>query len=524
MEEQTLYKKLKEYGDGDTYPYHMPGHKRKKLTAPLNDIADIDLTEIYDFDNVADPTGIFLDMQNSLAEYLGVQKSYYLVNGSTVGILIAISAAVRKGGKLLLARNAHKSTYHACCIRDIEPVYIYPDIIEGMNIFEAVTPEQVAKVLAEDRVDASEGERTDNTIDAVIIVSPTYEGRIADIKAIADIVHSYGIPLIVDEAHGAHLGFSDGVEGYAQSACKLGADIVIQSLHKTMPSPTQTAVLHVNSELVDINAIEKYLHVYQTSSPSYVLMAAMEASIDYMKEIGKERLKYLKNRFSTLVDDINKTCIYIEALPFEAGVQDPGKLIFSAKKAGLTGKELTDILREEYHLEFEMNVREYVLAMFTVADEDDAYDRLRNALFDIDAKLNELIRSGNMTLMSDNKSKPRPQSLSPQQLNTLQLSTKKPSTMQSNIQQSNINQSNIQQSNIAEYPMSVAWEMNGEFVDLRESSGHCANTFIGLYPPGTPILVPGEKISDTHVADLLNFIECGYEVTGITDGKIKVIN
>ena len=504
MSKQTLYEKLKEYGSGDIYPYHMPGHKRKRLTGAIKNIADIDITEIYDFDNLSDPNGILKNAQDSLAEYLGVQKSYYLVNGSTVGVLAAISAAVPKGGKLLISRNAHKSTYNACLIRNIEPSYIYPYIIEGLNICEAVTAKQISHALESDKL--SSKEKDNKTIDAVIIVSPTYEGRIADIKAIADVVHSYGIPLIVDEAHGAHLCFSDGIEGYSVSACKQGADIVIQSLHKTIPSPTQTAVMHVNSKLIDAEIVEKYLHVYQTSSPSYVLMAAMEASINYMKEFGRDRLAFLQDRFSDLVDVINNTCIYIEALPFIAGVHDPGKFVFSARKAGLTGKELTDILRDDYHLEFEMSVREYVLAMFTVADDEEAYSRLKEALIDIDKRISK----SDSDIVLSNRGK------------IFDTEPETPSKNETGAQ--NIcNGYEYYCMNEAVYPMSTAWEMKGEYILLQDAAGYCANDFIGLYPPGTPILVPGERITDRHIVDLQNYIECGYEVTGISDEKIKVI-
>ena len=461
----NLYDRLKNYSQSDSYPYHMPGHKRQKLTESLAAIADIDITEIYDFDNLADPVGILKEAQDRFASYMDVKKSYYLVNGSTVGILAAISAAVRKSGKLLIARNAHKSTYHAMCIRDIEPVYIYPEIIEDFNIFEAVKPEQVKDALD-----------NNSDIDAVIIVSPTYEGRIADIKSIAEITHSYSIPLIVDEAHGAHLGFINGLEGYSDSACRCGADIVIQSLHKTIPAPTQTAVLHFNSDLVDVKRIEKYLHVYQTSSPSYPLMACMESAVDYMIAGGAERLQYMKAQFEKLVDDINSKCIYIEALPFVPYIQDVGKLVFSAKKAGMCGKLLSDYLREQYHLEFEMSVKDYCLAMFTVADNEDAYSRLLNALVETDRILESITHNSN------------------------------------------------EHKNKAVIPMYKAWEMEGAEVELSEAAGSVANTFVGLYPPGTPILVPGERITEEHIRELSNYEELGYEVTGIHNGMINIIN
>jgi len=167
-----------------------------------------------------------------------MDKTYFLVNGSTVGILTGISACVSRHGKILIARNAHKSTYNAVCLRALTPVYIYPDVIEGYGFFDAVKPADVEAAL-----------RSESGIEAVVVISPTYEGRIADIREIAEIAHRYGVPLVVDAAHGAHLSFAfkDGrpISGYGESACMAGADIVVESTHKTLPAPTQTAVLHV---------------------------------------------------------------------------------------------------------------------------------------------------------------------------------------------------------------------------------------------------------------------------------------
>ena len=212
-----------------------------------------------------------------------------------------------------------------------------------------------------------------------------------------------------------------------------------------------------------------------------------------MKEFGADRLSFLRDKYCQLINDINSTCIYIEALPYEKGIQDPGKFIFSGRRAGLTGKALTDILRRDYHLEFEMCVREYVLAMFTVADEADAYDRLRDALISIDKKIQN------------------------------DATNFKKSLCDFELSQESICLKNVCLKNETVIPLSAAWDMKGEYKALKDAVGCCANDFIGLYPPGTPILVPGERITSQHVEDLNNYIECGYEVTGVVDGQIRVI-
>ena len=260
-----LFEKLSAYGESDYYPYHMPGHKRRLKTDTMRELAQIDITEIDGFDNLHDAQSILKQIQEEAAAAYGAEESFFLVNGSTAGILSAISTAVRPGGKILMVRGAHKSAYHAAYLRDLQIAYLWPGVhpLFGCNL--PATAKEVEEAL----------QQTPD-VQAVFIVSPTYEGLAADVKSIAEAAHKRNIPLIVDEAHGAHLGF-DG--RWPESSVKQGADLVIQSLHKTLPAPTQTAILHVNGKLVDRCRLRRFLGIYQTSSPSYIFMAAMEDAI-----------------------------------------------------------------------------------------------------------------------------------------------------------------------------------------------------------------------------------------------------
>ena len=229
---EHLFDKLERYGNSDIYPYHMPGHKRQVFGELPKEFFQRDITEIDGFDNLHQPEGILLELQDRAAALCGAEESFYLVNGSTGGILSAVSAAVPFGGHILMTRNCHKSAYHAAYLRKLKISYLYPDVLQDYDIYEAVTPDQVCLALEKEK-----------DIDAVLVVSPTYEGRIANIREIAAVVHEKGIPLIVDEAHGAHLGLNTLIH---ENSCRAGADIVIQSTHKTLPALTQTALLHVN--------------------------------------------------------------------------------------------------------------------------------------------------------------------------------------------------------------------------------------------------------------------------------------
>ena len=461
-----LLDRLTEYSQSDFYPYHMPGHKRNPAGAIPEDWTNRDITEIEGFDNLHDAQGILKDLQEKAAAAYGAEESFYLVNGSTSGILSAISAAVPFGGELLIARNCHKSVYHAAYLRQLKLHYIYPDVLEEYDICEAVSAEQVAEAL-----EAYPG------VAAVLIVSPTYEGRIADVKAIAEVVHEKGLPLIVDEAHGAHLGFSPE---FAINSARLGADIVINSVHKTLPAMTQTALLHVNGELVDRQALKRFLKIYQTSSPSYVLMSSIEEAVEIAAEGSVfEEFTALWQRLLTELSDLRK----LKILPkdFEEcrrNKQDIGKLIISTKETELSGPQLYDMLLSEYHLQPEMVCESYVLCMFTIGDTEEGYDRLAKALLAIDRQIQGARKPGFCKIQS------------PEMV----------------------------------VPFYAAWDREQEKVPLKEAAGRLAGEFLNLYPPGTPILVPGERITGETIDFLEKCISEGLTVQGISEeGNIRVI-
>ena len=293
---EQLDQKLEKYATGEIYPFHMPGHKRAGLFFP--NPYQIDITEIDGFDNLHHPEGILKDGMAHAAKVFGAKQTFYLVNGSTCGLLAAVSAAVPKRGRLLMARNCHKAVYHAAYLRELSVDYLYPQITEA-GIQGAIRPDEVRLALA--------GEKK---YDAVVITSPTYDGVVSDIEAIARIVHEHGIPLIVDEAHGAHFGFS---EAFPVSAKALGADVVIQSIHKTLPAFTQTALLHLQSDRVSEAEMRKFLGIYETSSPSYIFMAGIEKCVRMLenREIleninfffyGDDRLKEMRPKIQALPD------------------------------------------------------------------------------------------------------------------------------------------------------------------------------------------------------------------------------
>ena len=364
-----LEQKLNELEQSDIYPFHMPGHKRAFL--PFANPYAIDITEIEGFDNLHHATGILQEAQQKAADLYGAKKTYYLVNGSTCGLLAAISAAVPRGGKILVARNCHKAVYHAMYLRQLVPVYIYPEDT-ACGIQGQVTPQMVRKQLEQIP-----------DIRAVVITSPTYDGVVSDIKNIADTVHAYGIPLIVDEAHGAHFGFSPE---FPENATRLGADAVIMSLHKTLPALTQTAVLHRASDRIMAERVEHYLEIFETSSPSYVLMGSISQCMQWMRKYADT---WFEAYFTNLIWFREHAEKWKELRLWENPRKEPSKLVvLTGEKC--SGTEAAKWLREEFQIEVEMAAAGYILAMTSLADSRDGFVRLMDALTKIDERLQKI--------------------------------------------------------------------------------------------------------------------------------------
>ena len=382
-----------------------------------------------------------------------------------------------------MSRNCHKAAYHGVFLNRLRVEYIYPQIIEGFGIQGGLVPEDVEQVL-----------KTDHDIQAVLVVSPTYDGIVSDVEKIVEICHGCGIPLIVDEAHGAHFRYH---KGFPVSALDLGADVVIQSLHKTLPAFTQTSILHVKGDLVDRERLEHYLQIFQSSSPSYLFMAGMERCLRFMEEGkgteegmtgGRSMMDQFYHRLVKLRKELGAMKhlrLLEEDQKGKNGVYDLdiSKVIISTRGTGINGEELGEWLRREYHLEMEMCAAEYVTAITTVMDTEEGLRRLRNALLEIDGKLSDRVES------QDCGKKNQRYELKPETV------------------------------------MSIAdgWEQADKKISLEDSVGRISGEYIYLYPPGIPFVVPGEKISQEVVDLVKRYQKCGYSVQGMADQNCKEI-
>ena len=500
-----LLERLTEYVGSDAYPFHMPGHKRREIPDGIPggfpDPYGIDITEIDGFDNLHHAEGILKDAMETAAAIYGADRSWYLVNGSTCGILSAVFAATENGGKILTARNCHKAVYHAICLNRLEAEYLYPEEITEFGINGGIRAEDVRKALEKDamRCAGNSGDVREKItkIQAVLITSPTYEGVVSDIRAIADAAHEYGIPLIVDEAHGAHLEYADQCHSFPKSALEYGADIVIQSLHKTLPCFTQTAILHVKGKLVDQDRISRYLSMFQTSSPSYLFMAGMERCIRYMDGDGRNEMIRYEKRLERFMERMEGLQV-LEVLDREicgkyrtvAG-WDPSKIVVSTMRAeDFHGEELAETLRRKYHLEMEMTAPEYVIAMTSLMDTEEGFERLGTALLEIDGALRRRMESGRKE----------------------KAASETPEGLESKLSHP------VRRMLICE-----AMDADTERTAFQDTVGKVSAEFVYLYPPGIPIIAPGEVFTDAIVEKIMAYKAAGLLVQGPADPDADVI-
>ncbi len=472
----TILERLTEYAETDMYPFHMPGHKRQieaKNLSKFPNPFEIDITEIDGFDNLHHPQGMLKESMEWAASVYGADRTWYLVNGSSCGILSAVCALVKAGGRILMSRNCHKAAYHGVILNRLKTEYIYPQTIGKLGIQGGISLGDVEKKLQEYP-----------DIQAVLVVSPTYDGVVSDIEGIAAIAHKKGIPLIVDEAHGAHFPFN---KNGPKSALDCGADLVIQSVHKTLPSLTQTAVLHARKGYVDLERVERYLQIFQSSSPSYVFMASIESCILEMEQSGADYFDSFEKRICKLRQALSgmKHFHLLDCSirgNYEVFDVDESKLVVSVKgcywkdqngkRIPIDGVWMENELRRNYHLEMEMAGADYVVAILTYLDTQQGLDRLEKALLELDG----LVES-----FDDEEAGfdlPFPEAVM----------------------------------TLAEAADSV-WEKQ----KLEDCAGKVSAEFIYLYPPGIPLVAPGEIITQDMVFQVLQYKKMNLPVQGMAD-------
>lgn len=462
----TIIDQLKEIVDTDLISFHMPGHKLGKVYDKLGysdivkNIYKMDTTEIAGTDNLHSPEGIIKESQDRASRVFRSDSTYYLVNGSTCGIQGAIMGVCSPKDKIIVNRDCHQSVINACILGDIEPTYILPKINKETNILEGVDVKEVLNTI-DKNLDAK----------AILLTYPTYYGITYDLEQICNYVNDKGIIVIVDEAHGSHLGLSSKLP---KTALEQGADIVIQSTHKTLPSFTQSSMIHIQGDKIDSNKISSILRIIESSSPSYLLMSSLDLAVDIYETKGKELMEELLMNIESFKDKIkdNKSIdIYNE--------HDKTKIFISSKKLGITGYDLDTILRDKYNIQVELANYYGVLLICTIGNDKSDFENMVDALKDIIKK-----NSSNKMI------------------------------------------------NHIEYPMIIpekvlnpreAFYKEKKNVKIYDSIGEVCGEYIIPYPPGISLLSPGEKISKEIIDYILLCNKKGMSISGIKDSSLEFI-
>ena len=469
MSERPIISFLTEHADKHTVSFHMPGHKGSAIykkfgyTEFLEKMMDCDITEIIGADNLFQTEGILKAAQEEYAKLYGVKRAYMLVNGTSGGVIAAIMASVPKGGKLVMARNSHKAIYNALLLADIQPVYAYPEMIEEYGISGEITAEEITRCLDENP-DAS----------AVILPSPNYYGICSDIRKIAEIVHARGKILIVDQAHGAHLKFfSDcGFSDMPQSAEEQGADIAVNSIHKTLASFTQSAALTFNSDLLDHYTLEDKLQMIQSTSPSYILMGSLDINADIIKNHKEEVFTAWHDAlayFYAEAENISGLAVIRDAK------LDFTKINLDMSAYGLSGAELEHLLMEK-GIYAELTTGNILMCMTGIGNTKEHMDRLLAALKEIAAS---------HPLVEGKKQTP-------------------PAVLEARFEL-------------------CAVPAKKERIPLEMGAGRICASSIIPYPPGIPFICPGERITEEVITYIAALREAGEKVIGVNaEGEIVV--
>jgi len=449
-----LFDAVKNYVDDNVVQFHVPGHKKgnglKEFREYLGErVFQMDANGMQDLDFANNPTGVIYESERLLAQAFGAQNAYFLVGGTTAGVQAMILSACEPGDKILIPRNAHKSTIGGIILSGAMPVYIQPEINEQLGIAMGITEESLRKAIKENP-----------HAKAVFLINPTYYGAASDLKSLVRIAHRHEMAVLVDEAHGAHMSFHDD---FPLTAMEVGADMSAASMHKTVGSLTQSSVLLLRSNLISPERVKQVLNLTHTTSSSYLLMCSLDIARKQIATEGIEMLEETLRLARMAREEINK----IEGL-YAFGkelVGTPGFYDFDETKLGInvaglgyTGYEMEAKLRAEYNIQIELSDLHNIMGIISMGDSEENIVALINALKDISSKT-EVKEYRKTTIIPHNPK----MIVSPRD----------------------------------------AFYSKKKSIPLTESAGEIAGEMIMAYPPGIPVIGLGERITQ----EIIDYIE-----------------
>lgn len=469
-----LLEAMLQYKQENIYPFHTPGHKggrgmERLLRQELGASVSMDVSLMSELDDIHEPTTYIAEAQKLAAQTYGSDACFWAVNGTSQAIHAMLMTALSPGDKVLLPRNAHRSVAGGLILGGIEAAFIQPEYNEDFGVQMQVTAEAVANALD-----------NDSTIKAVLLTSPNYYGVAADVRRIAELCHQRNVVLLVDEAHGSHLGFSDLLP---PSALQCGADACAQSTHKILGAMTQCSMLHIQSQHLDVQRAADVMSILTTTSPNYLLMASLDAARAQVQAYGRE----IAEQAVTAAAKLRNLCSKYNGLRIlnEADCGswrlDSTKVTVNFSQWGITGVEAGDALRQA-GIAVELVDTHNVLFLVTYADGGSEYDE---ALERIDAVLQNLEHS------------------------------KRGAETAVKVQQMPAAKSAL--------PLREVFYKQKEAVALAESAGKICGEQVSFYPPGIPVLLPGEIISPEIISYCQQMKKLGLPVSGPADSSLATI-
>ncbi|ANV90185.1 aminotransferase class I/II-fold pyridoxal phosphate-dependent enzyme [Picosynechococcus sp. PCC 8807] len=474
-----LFSRLLALAHDNHAAFYAPGHKGSQGVFPGlaqawgTAVFRADLPELPGLDNLFAPEGAILEAQTLAAETFGADQTWFLVNGSTCGIIAAILATVEEGEKILLPRNVHQSAISGLILSGAMPVFVNPPYDPQWDLSYGLTPESVEQAL-----------QIHPDIKAVFVLSPTYQGVCPNLKEIAAITQRHNIPLIVDEAHGSHFKFHPN---FPPPVLELGADLVIQSTHKTLGAMTQASMLHRQGARVDPQKINRALQLVESTSPSYLLLASLDAARAQMAAQGET----LWSETLALAQRARQALTSIPGLKIfdpqpQAGIEyfDPTRLTVDVSGLGLTGYAADEILTETLDVIAELPLGRSLTFILTFGNTNQDIQRLIDAF---------------QTLSQNNQAQ--------QPLNKPNISTDQPKTCYG----------------LPQLSPRQAFFATSRAITLEASLNQICAELICPYPPGIPAIMPGEKITVATLASLRQTLQLGGVITGASDPNLKMI-
>lgn len=472
-----LFTGLVEHARRNPVQFHIPGHKKGAGMYPEfrnfigKNALSIDLINIAPLDDLHHPKGMIKEAQELAAEAFGADHTFFSVQGTSGAIMAMIMSVVGPGEKIIIPRNVHKSILSAIIFAGAIPVFIHPVMDANLGIAHGVTTTSVRKALEQNP-----------TAKGVLVINPTYFGVSANLKEIVEVAHSFDVPVLVDEAHGVHIHFHDKLP---LSAMQAGADIAATSVHKLGGSMTQSSILNVKEGRISANRVKSVISMLTTTSTSYLLLASLDTARKQLVEHGKEMMDRVLELAAFARDEINLIpglyCVGSEILGSEATyTMDPSKMIIQVRGLGLTGHEAEGWLREKYNIEVELSDLYNILCIITPGDTILTVSTLVQAL-------RELAR--------------------------IHMGSESARTVQVHLPE------------IPELALSPreAFYSETEIVPLEEAANRIMAEFVMVYPPGIPILLPGEIISKDNINYIIENISAGLPVQGPEDETLKTI-